>query len=126
MRIFRYLTNDVLSHTTAVTIVLFLVVFVGRLTKYLVQVVAGDISSSAILPVMLLRLPSFFELILPLSIFIGTLLSLGRFYTQNEMVVLKACGLTSRRIAGYVFVASNRRYVSRCVFVIAVDTLLLV
>jgi lipopolysaccharide export system permease protein len=107
MRIFRYLTNDVLSHTAAVAFILFLVVFSGRFIKYLAEAAVGDLTADVLLPVMLFKLPSFFELILPLSLFIGILLSLGRLYAESEMVILKACGFGPRRIAAYILVPST-------------------
>jgi len=102
MRIFRYLAGDVLSHTTAVAFVLFLVVFSGRFIKYLAEAAVGDLTADILLPVMFYKLPSFFELILPLSLFIGILLSLGRLYAESEMVVLRACGVSPLRIARYL------------------------
>lgn len=102
MRIFRYLAGDVLSHMVAVAFVLFLVVFSGRFIKYLAEAAVGDLTADILLPVMLYKLPSFFELILPLSLFIGILLSLGRLYADSEMVVLRACGVSPLRIAKYL------------------------
>lgn len=102
MRIFRYLAGDVLSHMAAVACVLFLVVFSGRFIKYLAEAAVGDLTADILLPVMLYKLPSFFELILPLSLFIGVLLSLGRLYADSEMVVLRACGVSPLRIAKYL------------------------
>ena len=102
MRVLKYLTGDILSHTLAVSMVLFLVVFSGRFIKYLAEAAVGDLPSEVLLPVMLYKLPSFFELILPLGLFVGLLLSLGRLYADSEMVVLKACGLSPERLVGYV------------------------
>ncbi len=102
MKIFRYLAGDVLNHTGAVALVLFLVVFSGRFIKYLAEAAVGELSADILLPVMVYKLPSFFELILPLSLFIGILLALGRLYADSEMVVLKACGIGQWRIASYL------------------------
>ncbi len=102
MRVLRYLTGDILSHTLAVSVVLFLVVFSGRFIKYLAEAAVGDLPSEILFPLMLYKLPSFFELILPLGLFVGLLLSLGRLYADNEMVVLKACGLSPERLVSYV------------------------
>ncbi len=104
MRIFRYLSGDVLSHTAAVALVLFLVVFSGRFIRYLAEAAVGDLSADILLPVMIFKLPSFLELILPLSLFIGILLSLGRLYAESEMVILKACGVSQWRLAGFLAV----------------------
>jgi len=99
MRIFRYLSSDVLSHTAAVALVLFLVVFSGRFINYLAEAATGDVAADILLPVMFFKLPSFFELILPLSLYIGILLSFGRLYADSEMVVLRACGMSPGRLA---------------------------
>ncbi|MDG1066456.1 MAG: LPS export ABC transporter permease LptF [Luminiphilus sp.] len=104
MRIFLYLIRDVVTHTLAVAFVLFLVVFSGRFIKYLAEAAVGSLSADVLLPVMLFKLPSFFELILPLALFIAVLLSLGRMYAESEMVVLKACGISPSRLAGYLLV----------------------
>ncbi len=102
MRILRYLASDVLTHTIAVAVVLFLVVFSGRFIRYLAEAAVGDIAADVLLPVMLFRLPSFFELILPLALFIGVLLALGRLYADSEMVIMKACGFSPWRLAGFL------------------------
>lgn len=107
MRIFRYVTGDVLSHTAAVAMVLFLVVFSGRFIKYLAEAASGDLTADILLPVMLFKLPSFFELILPLALFVGILLALGRLYADSEMVVLKACGIGPWRLAGYILIPAT-------------------
>jgi len=92
MRTLRYLTFDVITHTLAVSLVLFLVVFSGRFIKYLAEAAIGDLSASILLPVMLYKLPAFFELILPLGFYLGLLLSFGRLYADSEMVIFRASG----------------------------------
>lgn len=102
MRILRYLTRDILTHTLAVSFVLFLVVFAGRFIRYLAEAAVGSLTGDVLLPIMLFKLPGFLEMILPLGLFIGILLSLGRLYADSEMVVLKACGVGPGRLALYV------------------------
>tara|TARA_E500000178_G_scaffold349939_1_gene407867 strand:+ start:1041 stop:2075 length:1035 start_codon:yes stop_codon:yes gene_type:complete len=75
-----------------VSLVLFLVVFSGRFIKYLAEAAIGDLSASILLPVMLYKLPAFFELILPLGFYLGLLLSFGRLYADSEMVIFRASG----------------------------------
>ena len=104
MRILRYLTRDILLHTFAVSLVLFLVVFAGRFIRYLAEAAVGSLTGDVLLPIMLFKLPGFFEMILPLGLFIGILLSLGRLYAESEMVVLRACGVGPGRLAFVVMV----------------------
>ena len=103
VRILHYLTRDILIHTVAVSLVLFLVVFAGRFIRYLSEAAIGSLTGDVLLPIMWYKLPGFLEMILPLSFFIGILLSLGKRYAESEMVVLSACGLSPSKLALYCF-----------------------
>ena len=98
MRTLSYLALDVITHTLAVSLVLFIVVFSGRFIKYLAEAAIGDLSAGILLPVMLYKLPAFFELILPLGFYIGLLLSFGRLYADSEMVIFMPGKLTNSRV----------------------------
>ena len=91
MRAARYLTYDVMTHTGAVSLVLFLVVFSGRFIKYLAEAAIGDLSAG-ILCQSCSTSSRFFELILPLGFYIGVLLSFGRLAADSEMVIFRASG----------------------------------
>ena len=101
MKILRYLTRDVLTHMVAVSFVLLVIIISGRFVKYLAEAAVGDLAADILLPVMLYRLPGFLELIIPLGLFIGILMSYGRLYVESEMVVLTACGVSPSRLAAY-------------------------
>ena len=101
MIIFRYLSREILSATTAVCVILLLVLMSGRFVKYLAKAVAGDIESATIFAMIGYRIPGFLELTLPLAFFLAVLLSFGRLHIQNEMSVLKACGVSEKRLTGY-------------------------
>lgn len=101
MRILRYLSKDVLTHMVAVSFVLLVIIFSGRFVKYLAEAAVGDLAADILLPVMLYRLPGFLELIIPLGLFIGILMSYGRLYVESEMTILTACGVSPTRLAAY-------------------------
>ena len=104
MIIFRYLCREILSATTAVCVILLLVLMSGRFVKYLAKAVTGDMESSVIFAMIGYRIPGFLELTLPLAFFLAVLLSFGRLHIQNEMSVLKACGISEKRLMGYTLV----------------------
>lgn len=106
MLIFRYLARDLLSSTFAVCTVLLLVIISGRFVKYLAQAAAGELDAGILLAVIGYRLPGFLELILPLAFFLGVLLAYGRFYVQNEMTVMIACGMGPGRLVAYTMIPS--------------------
>jgi lipopolysaccharide export system permease protein len=104
--IFRYLSREILSATFAVCIVLLMVLISGRFVKYLANAVAGNLEPGVIFAVIGYRIPGFLELTLPLAFFLAILLSFGRFYIENEISVLKACGISEEQLLGYTGVVA--------------------
>ena len=107
MKILRYLNREILTHMVAVSFVLLVIIISGRFVKYLAEAAVGDIAAGILLPVMLYRLPGFLELIIPLGLFIGILMSYGRLYVESEMVILSACGVSPQRLALYTLVPAS-------------------
>jgi lipopolysaccharide export system permease protein len=107
MKILRYLNREVMTHMVAVSFILLVIIFSGRFVKYLAEAATGDIAADILLPVMFYRLPGFLELIIPLGLFIGILMSYGRLYVESEMVVLSACGVSPARLAAYTLVPAT-------------------
>ncbi|WP_345419887.1 LPS export ABC transporter permease LptF [Halioxenophilus aromaticivorans] len=102
MIIFRYLTREILTSTLAVSVVLLLVIVSSRFGRYLNEAVSGRISADVLFSVILLRIPSIMELVVPLSFFIAILFALGRLYIDSEITALNACGYSRKRILGNV------------------------
>ncbi|WP_207063371.1 LPS export ABC transporter permease LptF [Motiliproteus sp. SC1-56] len=98
MIIFRYLSREVLINMMAVTFVLLIIIMSGRFIKYLAEAAAGELSANVLYGLILLRIPGFLELLLPLGLFIGILLAYGRLYLENEITVLRACGMSHHRL----------------------------
>lgn len=84
--------------TLVVTFVLVMVLVTGRFIKYLASAAVGDIAADALFLIMAYRLPEFFQLILPLSLYIAILLVLGGMYVTNEMTVMNACGIGRKAV----------------------------
>jgi lipopolysaccharide export system permease protein len=99
--IFRYLSREVLLSTTAVTAVLLLIITSARLIKYLSDAATGKLDADFVMLVLAYRIPGFLELLLPLGLFLGILLGFGRLYLESEMVVLRACGVSHKRLVLY-------------------------
>ncbi|MEX1669938.1 LPS export ABC transporter permease LptF [Zhongshania guokunii] len=104
MILFRYLASEMLKTVFAVTLTLLVIIMSGRFVKYLGQVASGDFAPDVLLLVMLYRLPNFLEVVLPLGLFIGILLSYGRLYVDSEMTVMSACGMSRRRLLTYTMI----------------------
>ncbi|MEQ8955641.1 MAG: LPS export ABC transporter permease LptF [Gammaproteobacteria bacterium] len=98
MILFRYFSRQILQVMLAVTVVLLLVSLTSRFIQYLGQAVSGELASDVLLLLMFYRLPDFLLVILPLSLFLGIMLSYGRMYADNEMVVLLSSGISKFKL----------------------------
>jgi len=105
--IFRYLSREILSVTTAVCIVLLMVLISGRFVKYLANALAGNMDPEVIFAVIGYRIPGFLELTLPLAFFLAILLTFGRLYVENEMSVLKACGISELKLLTFALIIAS-------------------
>ncbi|WP_339676695.1 LPS export ABC transporter permease LptF [uncultured Zhongshania sp.] len=104
MILFRYLASEMLKTVFAVTLTLLVIIMSGRFVKYLGQAASGDFAPDVLFLVMMYRLPNFLEVVLPLGLFIGILLSYGRLYVDSEMTVMSACGMSRRRLLAYTLI----------------------
>lgn len=98
MIIARYLARDILLTTFAITLVLLLVVFSGRLSSYIADAATGRLAADLVFPILLARIPEYLELVLPLAIFLGILLAMGQRRESNELVAMTACGVGPGRL----------------------------
>ncbi|WP_397449653.1 LPS export ABC transporter permease LptF [Pseudomonas sp. NA-150] len=98
MIVFRYLSREVLVSLSAVSAVLLVIIMSGRFVKYLAQAATGALDPGALFMIMGYRMPGFLQLILPLGLFLGILLTYGRLYLESEMTVLAATGMSQQRL----------------------------
>lgn len=98
MIIFRYLTKEVYATLLAATTVLLLIFISNQFIHYLNQAASGGIPVRTVMQLMSLQVPLLLGYLLPLSLFLGILLSYGRLYVDNEMTVLAACGVSKKQL----------------------------
>jgi len=94
----RYLYKEILLTFIAVLLVLLLIFFSGQLVNLLGKVASGNLQLGIVLKSLGLTLISNMDFVLPLSFYIAILLAFSRLYKDNEMVVMTACGISTRRI----------------------------
>lgn len=94
MIIIRYLVRETLKSQLAILFILLLIFFSQKLVRILGAAVDGDIPTNLVLSLLGLGVPEMAQLILPLSLFLGLLMTLGKLYTESEITVMHACGLS--------------------------------
>lgn len=94
MIILRYLTAEVFKSQFAVFLVFMSIFLSQTFVKVLADASEGKIPGYLVASIIGLRFPQLAAVILPLSIFLGVMLAYGRLYSDQEMSVLKACGIS--------------------------------
>ncbi|KFL35966.1 LPS export ABC transporter permease LptF [Arenimonas donghaensis] len=94
----RYLTRQFAQSVAAVAVVLLLVGLGGLLVDLMSEIARGKVPAGLLLSQLGLRSIQVLPLLLPLALFVGLLLSVGRLYGDSEMAVLAAVGLGPRQL----------------------------
>lgn len=89
----RYLTKEIFKSQIAILFMLLVIFFCQQLVRVLSSAVSGKVPTDLVLSLLGLGMPTMAQLMLPLSLFIALLLTLGRFYAESEITVMRACGV---------------------------------
>ncbi len=94
----RYLLKEVTLNWLAVTLVLWVIVLSNKLAGFLGEAAAGKLPGTVIFTLLGLKSVDYLVVLLPLTLYLGVLLALGRLYKDSEMAALGACGVGPARI----------------------------
>lgn len=98
MIISRYLKKEICYALFGVTFVLLLIFLSNQLVRYLKYAANGKIAANILLQLMGFEIPFLLALILPLGLYLGIIFTYGRLYTDNELRVMHAYGLSTKRL----------------------------
>ena len=107
MVILRYFSREILETTLGVSLVLLLVVLSGRFIQFLEKVANGELSIDLMLTMIMWRIPSSLELILPLALTLSVLIVLGRMNQESELTILRSAGYSDWRIFSIILVPAS-------------------
>jgi len=97
-RLDRYLLREVAQTFVAVTVVLLMVLLSNQLARVLGQAAQGGFPASAVARLIGLTTLQQLPLLVPIGLFLGIVLALGRLYHESEMTAIGACGVGTVRI----------------------------
>ena len=95
----RHLNAEALRHMLGLSASILLIVALHRMTLYLGDVASGGLAPGALGRILLYRLPDFLQTLLPLALFLGILLPLGRLHEEGALGYLPVAGVNLRRLA---------------------------
>lgn len=96
MIIVRYLIRETLKSQLAIFFVLFLVFLSQKFIRVLADASDGEIPARMIMSIVGLNMPAMGLLMLPLSLYIGILITFGRLYAESEITVMNATGIGNK------------------------------
>jgi lipopolysaccharide export system permease protein len=91
--IHRAFVREVLQTCAAVTAILVSIVLVTRVVGFLRQAAEGIIPANSIFVLLMLKMITYLDILVPLVLYISTLLVTGRWIRDNELTVISACGI---------------------------------
>ena len=90
----KSLNIEVFRSSIGVLLIFFLLVVGSRVVGYFEQAAEGNIDPGIILSVIVLRFPDFITLLIPLSFFLGLLITIGRLNSEGEIHGYFSAGLS--------------------------------
>ncbi|RKY38230.1 MAG: hypothetical protein DRP76_04810, partial [Candidatus Omnitrophota bacterium] len=105
MKIIRnYILKDFFTSLIFSFLFITLVMVLGNLVKLSDMVIRKGVSVIEAFKIFLFLTPYLISFILPLSLLLGTLLSLGRLASDNEIIALKVSGVSSLKILQFFII----------------------
>lgn len=94
----RYLVREVTIPFLAVSAILVCIFFTYSLTRFLSDAVSGLLLAREVIDLTLLKTLIALEVLLPIGLYFGIIVGLGRLYSDSEMHVLRGCGVSEGRL----------------------------
>jgi lipopolysaccharide export system permease protein len=97
-RLDRYLLREVTTTFVAVTGVLLVVLLSNQFARVLGQAAQNDFPGEIVLTLIGLTTLQQLTVLVPIGLFLGIVLALGRLYHESEMTAMSACGVGPLRV----------------------------
>ena len=98
MIIDRYLLREAATPFLAISFALTTLFVTYSLTRYLTDATEGVLAANAVFTLTMLKALIALEMLLPVALYIGLIVTLGRLYSDWEITAMKASGISERRI----------------------------
>lgn len=98
MLIGRYLSREILHTFLGVMVVVLLVAVSNKLVRLISKAASGEIAPDLLFQMILFQIPELLAFLLPVGLFLAILLCYSRFFADNEIPVMLACGVSWTRL----------------------------
>ena len=73
-----------------------------KLIHFLEKAAIGQLPGHMVFYVVMLRMPGILQLVIPFAFYVAILLSFGRLYSSQEMVILQSGGMSTRKLLSWL------------------------
>ncbi|MBR52122.1 MAG: permease [Gammaproteobacteria bacterium] len=106
--LFKSLNVEIFKTTLGILLIFFFLVVGSRFAGYFDQASEGHLDPNLILKIVILRVPDFISLLVPLSFFLGIVITISRLYADREIYGYLSVGLSNIGLIKYlIFQAST-------------------
>ena len=102
----RYLLWETAQTWLAVTGLLLLILLANNFARFLGEAASGKLPSDVVFKLLALTSVHYLIVLIPVGLFLGIILTLGRLYRDSEMAALMACGVGPRELYRPLYVFS--------------------
>lgn len=107
MIIQRYLNKEILTTMFVVTGILIFIFMCNQFVRYLNDAAIGRMTAYSVMQMMSIQVPLLAGFMMPLGFYIGLLLSYGRLYADNEMIILFGSGISRAQLLGITLLGAT-------------------
>ena len=108
----KSLNVEVLKSTLGIFLIFFFLVVGSRFVGYFEQASQGMLEPNLIYKIIALRFPDFITLLIPLSFFLGVVITISRLYADREIYGYLSGGLSQNDLIKYLIPQSCLLYTS--------------
>ncbi len=98
MIIYRYVLREVAAPFVAISFALTTLYVTYSLTRYLTDATEGVLAAGSVFTLTMLKALIALEMLLPVALYIGLIVTLGRLYSDWEVTAMRASGISERQI----------------------------
>ena len=98
----KYLLKEILRSSLSVLLIFMVILSSNTMLRLIEEASAGTFPTYLLFPVIFVKITQYSIYIIPISLFFGIIIALGRFYNGNEMAIISASGQSIFDIAAIV------------------------
>ena len=98
----KYLIGEITKTSIAVLAIFLVILTANTMLRLIEETSVGNFPTYLLFPLIIIKITQYSIYLIPISLFLGVILSFGRFYSGNEMAVINSSGISAYDISGII------------------------